>query len=312
MFRMRKRQDPQYGQGVVSLSDEMLGKLDNAKALTDNIGVLIKRILDSDEFNPPLLPEVAISLSEMAGRPDVTIREVEETVQRDPTIAARVVAVANSAFYSRGTAIRSLRAAIMRLGLSEVRDVAFQVVAKTRIFRVAGYVERMRELFDAAQASGLISRKICQILRFESELAYLCGLLHEMGEAIILGIVGDVYQLRGEPVPQLDQLRDALDKFHAAAGAKVCSIWKLPETIIDAVMFHHRPESSSNPSQMATVVAITDVLLTHAGIGVEAAPVDPLQEPLFYRVNLTPDQVGELLSFAETLAEDSEQLEQTD
>ncbi len=308
---MLKRNDANYGKGktiVVSDDDIESDEARQKNQLAHRTAMLVRQTIDSDQYQPPLLPEVAVSLSEMAGKPNVSIRDVEALVTRDPTVAARVVAVANSAFYNRGTSIKSLRAAITRLGLSEVRDVAFQVVAKTRIFRVPGYTERMRELFDAAQAAGLVTRKLCRILRFESELAYLCGLLHDMGEAIILGIIGDNCRENKTTPPSLKALDDAIVTYHSAAGARVCSLWGLSETIADAVRCHHSPDRSENPSQMATVVAVADICLAHAGIGCETKRVDPLQEPLFYRLNLNPEQVEELLSFADAVGENEDSL----
>ncbi|MCP4599651.1 MAG: HDOD domain-containing protein [Proteobacteria bacterium] len=301
---MKKVINASYGRGMTTVdSDEMDQLLKEDREFVHEIAMMVKQTLDSEDFKPPLLPEVAISLSKMAHEPNVSIREVEAVVQRDPVVAARVVAVANSAFYSRGTPIRSLRSAITRLGLAEVRDIAFQVVAQTRIFRVKGYINHVRNLFEAAQACGIIARKMCKMLRFESELAYLCGLLHDMGEAIILGIVGDNYNQRKLPVPPLDQLGQAIEEYHAAAGAKICNLWGLPDLIADALTYHQRPEQSNNASQMATVVAISDILLAHAGIATEQTKIDPLREPLFFRLNMTPEQVEDLVAFVESLAE---------
>ncbi|MDJ0762258.1 MAG: HDOD domain-containing protein [Myxococcota bacterium] len=284
--------------------------LSDEDELTRKVGATVMRELGSETYQPPLLPEVALSLSEMANQRDVSIREVENAVSRDPAVAARVVSVANSAFYSRGTPIRSLRSAITRLGLAEIRDVAFQVVAQTRIFRVRGYGDHMRRLFSAAQAAGLIARKTCQMLRFESEMAYLCGLLHDMGEAIILSVIAEAQREKRAALPELTTLRPVLDLLHATAGARVCSKWGLPELITDAVRHHHSPQKSETSSQMATVVAIGDILLAHAGIGCEKKPVVPLEEPMFYRVNLTPPDVEALIEYAEAIGEDEALIQQ--
>jgi hypothetical protein len=55
---------------------------------------------------------------------------------------------------------------------------------------------------------------------------------------------------------------------------------------------------------MALVVACSDVLLAHAGIGCSRTPIKPLDCPLFYRLNLTPIQVESLLGLAESMAAD--------
>jgi putative nucleotidyltransferase with HDIG domain len=263
---------------------------------------VVQRQLGDPAFQPPILPEVAVALFEIAHRPDVNVAEVEAAVKRDPTVVARVVAAASSAALAQRGPARSLREALVRLGLIQVRDIAFQVTVHARVFRVPAYSANMRELLNRAQAAGIVAREICRLLRFESDLAYLCGLLHDVGQAIIVGIVGEHIKTTGGAPPPLVLLEPTLRALHAEVGARVCSHWKLPETIVDAVRHHHQPEQSSHPAAMALVVAVADVLLGHAGLCGEAKRVEPLAEPLFYRLNLTPKQVAELLRFVEELA----------
>lgn len=295
--------DPTYGQGVAVVDEEALARLaarGREEAL--RVALLVKERLESPSFKPPLLPEVAVALTRLAGRPDVPMGEVEATVARDPAVAARVVALANSAAFSRGTPVKSLRLAVARLGLSEVRDVAYRVVAETRLFKVPGYAERMRELLDAAQLAGLMAKEVCLALRFESETAFLCGLLHDVGEAIALGVVAEEARSARREPPPLATVAPAIAEYHAQAGAHACRTWQLPESIARPILHHHRPEACQGHTQMATVLSVADRLLAHAGVGGEARPIDPMAEPLFYRLNLTPPQVAALVARVEAAA----------
>lgn len=262
--------------------------------------------LDQGRFKPPMLPEIAIQLSELAAKPDVELRDVETTVSRDPAVAGRILSVARSALYSRGAAVKSLRVAIMRIGLFEVRDIAFQLVARSSVFRVVGYTDRLRELFEAAQACGLVAREMCRITGLESDLAYLCGLLHDLGEAIVLSIVAEWHQRTGEPLPKVEELRPIIARYHAPAGAKVCEMWNLPEAITDAVRFHHDPQSSTDPSRMASVMACVDEALAHVGFAGQERLVDPFDNPVFRAAGLSEDQSEALLAFTEMMMETPE------
>ncbi|MBN2529604.1 MAG: HDOD domain-containing protein [Deltaproteobacteria bacterium] len=300
--QMKRGRPGDFGRGEHAIDDAELAAIEGRNPKHLEIAMKIKKILDSDDYEPPILPEVALSLTQMANRPDVDFHQVEKVVSKDPLVAAKIVAVANSAFYSRGQPVRSLNVAIARLGLAAVRDVAFQVVAQTTIFKVAGYATRMRELYAAAQLSGILAREICVRLKYESEMAYLCGLLHDMGEAIILGIVAGICKKDKAELLPLATLAPAVDALHTQVGARICESWGLPPILSNAVQHHHRAQVHDDPSSMTTVIAVTDILLRHVGAGVPKKPVDPMGEPLFYRLNLTPDQVKSLLVFAEEAA----------
>lgn len=257
-------------------------------------------------FKPPMLPEIAVQLSELAAKPDVDLRDVETAVSRDPAVAGRILSVARSALYSRGAAVKSLRVAIMRIGLFEVRDIAFQLVARSSVFRVPGYSERLRELFEAAQASGLVARELCRLTNLESDLAYLCGLLHDIGEAIVLSIVAQCYQETHDPLPPVEDLADIIEKHHGLAGAKVCGMWNLPEPITDAALHHHRPEACEDSFGMVKLTACVDEALAHVGfVGAERI-VDPYDNPIFRLAGLSDNQIEALLAFTEMLMETPE------
>lgn len=282
--------------------------------------LLIKRVVESENYQPPLLPEVAVTLTRIASQSDVDLPVLQAAVERDPTIAARILSVANSALNSRGSPVVSLRAAIVRLGVAQVRDVAFQVVAMNKIFRVPGYTERVRSLFDVAHASGTLARGICRLLGIDSDSAYLSGLLHDMGEAIILGIVGTEAKNRNLRPPPLANLQATIDTYHARVGARVCKTWNLDSSLVNAILYHHQPEKSSDPGRMALILAAADQLIVHAGIGCTAKPIgtafdlsvrtldlDPFEQGVdpLQALGLDASQVTRLLNYAEKIANDA-------
>jgi len=61
------------------------------------------------------------------------VREFGELIMKDPPIAARFLATANSALYSRGQTIRSVTDAVARIGLGGARDLVFQVVYASNV-----------------------------------------------------------------------------------------------------------------------------------------------------------------------------------
>jgi hypothetical protein len=86
-------------------------------------------------------------------------------------------------------------------------------------------------------------------------------------------------------------------------------MWGLPGRVCEAVMHHHKPENSTDGWQMALVVKVADLLLEHGGIGVPERKLDPMQEPLFYQLNLASGDVASLLEYAESVAQNRDALD---
>ena len=78
------------------------------------------------------------------------------------------------------------------------------------------------------------------------EQAFLCGLLHDVGIAGILLVLGDVG--RGEKPPDLTALWPSIDSVHAKAGARMVELWGLPAEMAMVVGGASSNMRSSSPS----------------------------------------------------------------
>lgn len=197
---------------------ELTSASDADRAMAERMAATMRSVIESGRYKPPILPEVAVRLSHLANEPEARIEDVESAVSRDPAVAGKVVSVANSALNARGMAITSLRGSIMRLGIFQIRDIAFQVVANARLFKVPAYNPRMKELLESSQAAGVMAREVGKVRGAEIEAAYLCGLLHDIGEVTILAILGDAAKAKNEQPPPLSKLALVIDAYHAQIG----------------------------------------------------------------------------------------------
>lgn len=185
--------------------------LDNAelKQMIGRIGTL----------PPP--PRVYIELTQLLRDPDASNAEVAEVVSQDPAIAAKVLRLCNSAFFSGGRVITDMRAAVTRLGMQQLRNL---VLASETFGSVqsSNAVDR-----DAMQERALrTSRLAARLLGGSSaELAATAGLLAEVGR-----LLPGVRANDGEPGPH-----------YAEAGAYLLGLWGLPMPIVEAVAYHRRP-----------------------------------------------------------------------
>ncbi|RME27130.1 MAG: HDOD domain-containing protein [Deltaproteobacteria bacterium] len=281
--------------GVVELEQDQL-------PLQYLLDQLLEDALSDRNFKLPMLPAVVARLMELANDPNVSFEEVEKAISSDAVMAGKILAVANSAYFSRGIPITSLRSAISRLGLVQVRDIAFRVALETKVFKNPTYESFMQRERKHAIGAAMICRKVCEMVGLEQDLAFLCGLLHDVGNAVAASLLVASRKDRNEKLPAPERLMEALAPVHADYGSRIIHHWKLPLTIEMAVGLHHGYETREGPHQMALAVAVADLACRHAGIGRKRAEVEPLKHKEFFDLNLSVEQAQDVIAFAEEVA----------
>ncbi|HVW28421.1 MAG TPA: HDOD domain-containing protein [Polyangiaceae bacterium] len=199
----------------------------------------------------PVLPHVATLALRLASDPNASVTELARLVDGDPPIAARFLSVANSVAYYRGWAASNTQAAIMRLGLASTRDLLFQVVYAASTQGLKRYQSEVQASFARSVIAGIACRNVCREIAVHYEYDYMCGLLHDIGEARVYRI------LAAQPKPKegMPFVEELVQKYHATAGAEVARAWKLPGDIVDVCAAHHDEQAKESFPVRLTMVA---------------------------------------------------------
>jgi diguanylate cyclase (GGDEF)-like protein/putative nucleotidyltransferase with HDIG domain len=216
--------------------------------------ILVKE-LATGRAGLPLLPEAARQALHLAEDPRTNMVDIATLVERDPPLAARFVALAGSAAYSRGAKVNSMQAALVRIGLALARDLLFQVVCEQSTARLPRYQAEVARSFQRSVQTAIASRSIARVLGLSHGHAYLWGLLHDIGEARIYRILAGL-KTALEPGPLLEAL---VFRHHARAGADVARAWGLPTEIIDVCTRHHE-DVRNMPPHVRIVRAADEVI----------------------------------------------------
>lgn len=170
---------------------------------------------------------------------DIDATTLAAMLAESPTIAARLLGLANSSFYSRGKPVYALSKAIQTLGLVTVRGIAVGFV-------VGGQFSPAQcPAFDAARfwESAVLSAQLAQQLALEvpadrsleSEAAYMAGLLHNIGLLALASLLPDVLNAllaarstEAAPLPLSEQLRARTGFDHHVVAAWLADAWRLP------------------------------------------------------------------------------------
>ncbi len=167
---------------------------------------------------------------------DTDAADIAKLVAADPAIAAKVLQLCNSAFFSGGRTITDLRAAVTRLGVATLRDL----VLASEVFSIPSLSVAER---NAMQRRALLSSRLAAkfLPHASAELGATAALLSDIG--LLLPGVRNEY----DPDSVVDDRPG-----HTEAGAYLLGLWGLPMPIIEAVAFQRQPQRSSTRSFWVT------------------------------------------------------------
>lgn len=216
----------------------------------------------SPSYKPPLLPVVAMEVMALSHKREASADALADLLAKDPMLAGRVLHLAQSPVYSGQSPIRSVRQAVVRLGLATMRDVVMEVAMNLRIFRAPGFASALEQLRLHSTTVAYLSRAVCRFASFESELAFLCGLLHDVGIAASLVVLAEDPELRSIGV---EHVLTAVDEVHCEATGQLARLWKLPLETQVVLERHHSLRVDGHVHPLIAVLAVAEELAVEAG-----------------------------------------------
>jgi putative nucleotidyltransferase with HDIG domain len=204
-------------------------------------------------------------------------------IETDPALAAAVLRAANSAAFSFRTEVTSVRRAVSLLGVRTVSGIAMAATAGNVLAGGgAGDDSPWQHSVNTAVTARILA-EYC-LTPLQPELAYIAGLLHDMGKAML----AEHYKEHSHEIRALmnDELVDdyhiaeneVLGISHTIAGALIAEHWGLPDLIVESIRRHHLPAAAMGEARpLVYVVHVADMLSQWSGWGME---LDTLRYPL--------------------------------
>lgn len=223
----------------------------------------------------PPSPIVATKLLELLRKPNLRISELANAVSLDPVIAARLLRMANSAFYEQQKQINTVDRAIIVIGENVLKDLAMEYSLRNAN-KTYGVLERRlwEKSIGCAVASRMIADRLTEVDKSE---AYLAGLQHHIGKVLMVNRDKDLYR---EVVKIVDdgkgELRDVENGLfaysHEMVGAALLDFWNYPKAIVNTTLYHHnfeklRDDEDDEVFTLCAIVCLASDFCRHYGIG---------------------------------------------
>lgn len=238
----------------------------------------------------PSLPAVATDLLRSFDDPNADVESLVRKMALDPALSADALRLANSSFYGLRGKVSNLHDAILVLGLRQLRTVVV-TAAVIKTLHPGSACCNLSSFWRHSLGVALSARQLALETGEPAELAYLAGLLHDIGRLALACCFPDAvceadsYRSRHD-CHRFEAERDVLGLDHADAGRTITERWHFPPAIQEAVAAHHAPEHVHGDS-LAGLVHVADVM-AHA-LDLSADPNDrvpPLSAMAWKRLGL--------------------------
>lgn len=227
----------------------------------------LRRVFGSPGYKPPMLPSAALEIHELSCNSDVDTDKLIALLEREPMLAGQVLKVANSPAFRGRDAETSLRNAVLRLGLKNLGEIVFELALHMRVFRSAEYSDLMEGLRRHCTACANLCRLLANRAGQDPENAFLCGLLHDIGAAAILIVLGE--RRRSEPALEGAVLEEVVRQTHEDVSGMLVKLWKLPDDVVEVVSHHHTRQAVEAAPLLSSVVVVADALAAKFGFSVD-------------------------------------------
>lgn len=205
----------------------------------------------------PTVPKVVQELLASFEQPHINIGRVARLVNTDPVIAAKVLRLANSAYYHRSRTVTTVDEAIVFMGLDALRMlvVGAGFAASVPVPPALG-----RSLFwRYCLHTGVGARYYAQQCGEEPQTAFTAGLLHAIGEPLMMmsldAEMREVEQAsRFHDRDRAEQERSQIGFAYSDLGAELAESWRFPAVMVSAIRHAPAPLDGEDLSRLGACV----------------------------------------------------------
>lgn len=237
----------------------------------------------------PSMSGTAAKVLKLLDDPNTSTSEIGGVLRYDPGLTANILKLTNSAYFGFASRIGSVKQAVVLLGSKRVVYLIMaSCVNAIMDEQVDGYDLPPGELWRHSIAVSVAAEGLVKELNIPPrEEIFTAALLHDVGKLILGDFVKEdlkkIESISSEGTPFQVAEQKVLGKDHAEIGAEILKRWSFPPEVVNAVRWHHTPDSADEVSTLVDIVHAANVLCLIIGIGVGREGLNYEPSPLASR-----------------------------
>lgn len=220
----------------------------------------------------PTIPATAAAVLQSIDDPNSSAASLARIIERDVSLTARVLAVANSPFYGLLRKVSTVELALVILGLSAVKEILLSLVVQRIFATMRTEVLDVREFWNYSVYCGSTARFLARKLGYRvAGEAFVAGLIHDIGILVAAQFLSkefdEVRKLQAQSGLSFHEAElTVFHNTHNDIGLWFAERWNLPEQLRCAIFHHHTKEWTDDP---------LPVMSLDAPIATGAIPTEP-------------------------------------
>ncbi len=225
----------------------------------------------------PTLPAYVFELSSLLSCVPVDLNRVCRVIRTDPSLAAQVIRLCNSAMLGLRGRVSDIKNAVILLGTERLRTL---VLTCSLVQHLGNFLSSadLQSFWQHSLLTATLSERCAFCLRYlETEQAYLAGLLHDLGALPLLLLSAGSRDPKlapgsiawGESV-ELERQLSGVD--HCLVGKCIGLSWNFAPQIIEVLEYHHRPQDARCDRTLVEIVVAADLVCQMHGVRVGGEP----------------------------------------
>ncbi len=216
----------------------------------------------------PALPNVYTLLLEELNKTEPSLKKIGMIIEKDPGISATLLKVVNSAFFGLFTKVSTPARAIAFLGIETLKGLILTASLLERYSKNDFPGFSLEQLGEHCFRVGELAKIIASTETGDKEFIEKCflgGFMHDLGKLLLAESIWDKYQPVIENVQRnnlilFEEEKMKLGVTHAELGAYLLGIWGIDDDVVEAVLRHHAPDSTSKEFNLSMCVYAANVM----------------------------------------------------
>ncbi|PCH84164.1 MAG: metal-dependent phosphohydrolase [Piscirickettsiaceae bacterium] len=241
-------------------------------------------------------PEIFIRISDVLDNPTTKSTDIAEIIEQDPSLAARMLKIVNSAFYGFPATVQTISKAITILGDREIRLLVMTTSVVEKFSSFPNTLINMKEFWSHSLEVALFAKFLTEHHPKGRQLSsiFISGLLHDIGRLVLYKKAPDlarsaVLLAKARSISDVEAEIATFGFSHADVGGGLLALWKIPDGIQNAAQYHHQPElSETHPLESSLVYLANALVHEKATLDPHTEPSKLTVEPIWEAINLSP------------------------